>query len=376
MARFNRLHDASTALCEILRNRIDPTLNILPAPPLENATAAAEAIRMTLLWVTPQPTHRNDVWEPRFDGVLEPPPLSLSGFYLVTAYGTADTQEPEQAYNLLGQVLQVFDREPEIELPQLPATALGEGSLGIVLVPTAADLMEKVYTPLQMRHRPWALLEVSPIQLRSLVPEGPERPVVRPGGIRLAPLEVTPPPEIVNLAPEIVRVEGRLRLNAQYTGALEQIRIGENTIINGAGLSVPEPGGPVLFSLPASVLPGTYNVFLRVNGISSSPGSLQVRPITVPSVDAPSNLTHSRAADLTLTGRSLDDASEVIVWPEMGIFSPLDVVTLPVSEVSSNQVRVSAGVLGTAPLRNELYRLTVRVSAHVFTPFVQLEFTP
>lgn len=376
MARFNRLHDASAALCEVLRNRIDSGLDILPAPPLENATAAAEAIRVTLLWVTPQPTHRNDAWEPRFDGVLEPPPLSLSGFYLVTTYGTTDTQEPEQAYNLLGQVMQVFDREPEIELPQLPAITLGEGRLGIVLVPTAADLMEKVYTPLQMRHRPWALLEVSPIQLRSLVPVGPERPLVRPGGIRLAPLDVTPPPAIVSIAPAIAGVERRLRLNAQYSGTLEHIRIGEDTVIDGGDLAVPEAEGPILFSLPATVRPGTYNVFLRVAGKSSVPHSLQVRPGTVASVDAPSSLTHSMGNDLMLTGRSLDSAIDAIIWPDHGIFSPLDVITLPLSVVTSTQVTVTAAELSAASIRPELYRITVRVSTHVFTPFVQLEFTP
>ena len=373
MARFNRLHDASTVLCEILRNRIDPGLDILPAPPLENATAAAEAIRITLLWVTPQPTHRNDIWEARFDGTLEPPPLSLSGFYLVTAYGTSDNQEPEQAYNLLGQVLQVFDLEPEIELP---VTNLGEGELGVILVPTAADLMEKIYTPLQMRHRPWALLEVSPIQLRSLTPEALERPLVRPGGVRLAPLDVTPPPEIESLAPTIASVGGRLRLNARYTGTVEYVLIGDDTIINAAALSILQPGGVILFPIPGTVLPGTYDIFLRVDGISSTPASLEVRPNTVPSVDAPSSLNHSIGADLIITGRMLDGTTEVIVWPESGISSPADVITLPVSNVTSNRVSVSAAALSAAAIRTEPYRVTLHVPPHVFTPFVQLEFTP
>jgi hypothetical protein len=376
MARFNRLHDASTVVCEILRDRIDPGLEILPAPPLENATAPAEAIRITLLWVTPQPTHRNDIWETRFDGTLEPPPLSLSGFYLVTTYGTADNQEPEQAYNLLGQVLQVFDLEPEIELPQPPITDLGEGSLGVVLVPTAADLMEKIYTPLQMRHRPWALLEVSPIQLISLSPEGPQRPIVRPGGIRLAPLDVTPPPEIESFAPSIASVDSLLRLNARYSGTVEYVRIGDETIVNGPALSIPEPGRVVLLTIPATVTPGTYDIFLRVNGVSSTAASVEIRPNNVPSVDAPSTLNHALGADLILTGRMLDGAMEVIIWPERGISSPADVIALPVSNVTSSQVTVTATALSAAAIQTLPYRLTVRVSLHVFTPFVQLEFTP
>jgi len=371
MARFNNLHDVGTALCDILRDRIDPTLDIMPAPPLENPAAPAEAVRVTLMWITPQPTHRNDVWERRFDGTLEPPPLALSGFFLVTAYGTNPAGEPGQAYNRLGQVLQVFDHEPHLQLPQ-PAAPAGEGALSVVLVPTAADLMEKLYSPFQMRHRPWALFEVGPIQLRSLAEPGPEQPVVHPGGIRLAELFTGPPPLLTSLSPAIAGVGGRVRLNATYAGTVQQVRIGTE-VIPAAALAIPQPNGPVLLTLPPALAAGTYDATLRVDGAYSRPVTLDVRPASVATLDAPAALTHSLAGDLVITGRGLAATAGVFIWPAQGVRAPDDVIAVAPSAAAANAITLTAADLAAAGVRTGPHRLSVRLPQHIFPAFIELE---
>lgn len=374
MARFNNLHDVGTSLCDILRDRIDPALDVLPAPPIENAAAPAEAIRVTLLWVTPQPVHRNDGFERRFDGTLEPPPLSLSGFFLVTAYGTNPAGEPGQAYNRLGQVLQVFDLEPRIQLPQAAAPA-GEGALSVVLVPTAADLMEKIYSPFQMRHRPWALFEVGPIQLRSLADDGPAQPVVHPGGIHLAELFAGSPPLMASLSPAVAGVGGRVRLNAQYRGTVELVRVGSE-VIPAANLSIPQADGPVLFILPPAVPAGAYDVTMRVDGVFSRPVTLLVRPVTASTLDAPAVLEHSLANDLVLNGRALAAVAEAFIWPASGVRAAEEVVRVVPAATTANSVTLAAVDMAAANLRPGAYRITVQLPQHVFPAFVELEFVP
>jgi hypothetical protein len=375
MARFRNLHDVGVALSEILRNRIDPALDILAGPPLENPTAAAEAIRLTLLWVTPQPTHRNDDWVRDFDGTLLPPPLSLSGFFIVTAYGTTLAGEPEQAYNRLGHVLRVFDREPSIELPNPPATNRGNGLLGIVLVPTAADLMEKIYTPLQMRHRPWALLEVAPIQLESLEQPTLPQPVVRPGGLELNVVTMAAVPRIDSFSPALIGVGGRLRINATYVGTVTSVNIG-GTILPAGALTTPQAGGPIFLSLPGTVQADSYDVSITADGIASPSASLTVVGATVPGVDAPLLSTHSLAADLALTGRGLATAQQAIIWPAAGVASPNEVTAVALSGIGMTQLTLTSVALTAAHVRTGAHRIAIRLASNVFTPFVEVEFTP
>ena len=118
MARFVNLHDAGRALAAHLKGRILPVLSdVLAAPPIENAAVQGEALRVSFLWATPQPTHRNDGWIVGDDGKSRPPPVSLSLYFVVTSYGTSSASEPVQALNRLGQAIQALETDPVIEMP-------------------------------------------------------------------------------------------------------------------------------------------------------------------------------------------------------------------------------------------------------------------
>lgn len=163
-----------------------PPGTISVGPPLDNPTVQTEQIRVSLLWCSPQATHRNDPWERATDGSLQPPPLSLSTAWLITTYGSTGTDEPVRAYQLLGMVLQGFHAQSRLVLPLSGLPGRGTGGLDVVLEPMNAEALDRVFSPLQLKHRPFALYEVGPVQLVSTAAAVPGGPVVQPGGARVA----------------------------------------------------------------------------------------------------------------------------------------------------------------------------------------------
>lgn len=86
-------------------------------------------------------------------------------------------------------------------------------------------------------------------------------------------------------------------------------------------------------------------------------------------------LQHSRAVPLVLQGSSLDQASQLHVWPESGIRVPSDVRQLAVVKTPTS---VEADV---STLPAGVYRFAVEIDLGPgvpvqFTPYVTLEITP
>ena len=170
MARFTNLHHVGEVLGATLSASLDPPLaagGVMVGPPLDNANSPSEHVRLSLMWVERQAGHESDPWEREADGTRTPPPLSLSAYYLVTCYGTNSLGDPERGHELLGSVLRIFHRDSRLELPLAALPGRGEGGLGVDLVQTRPELIEKLFAPLQLKHRPFALYEVGPVQLVS-----------------------------------------------------------------------------------------------------------------------------------------------------------------------------------------------------------------
>jgi hypothetical protein len=386
MAVFANLHDAGSALASHLRRSLSPTLqDVVAGPPIDNPATATESLRVSLLWVTPQPTHRNDDWTTGADGGRRPPPVSLSAFYLITAYGTTGAGEPTQAINRLGQALQAVETDPVIELPlgDDPTTPgsdpiAGEGSMSATLVPMAADLMEKVFTPLQMRHRPWALVEVGPVQLERLLPAEPAAPVVAPGGVRLTGPGPVAPPAVTAVTPERVRPGGRLRLDTHQAADAQTLRLGPHLLtfadVPAAAdeIARPDDEGRVFVTCPADAASDDVDVVLRAPTGTSAPVPLAVTEPGLPGLDAP-DAPFSVGTDLVLTGGGLAGVDRVYLWPARGVAAPAEVVELPPASVSAAEVRVAADDLVAAGLRALPHRVAVRSATGPVSPFVLLE---
>lgn len=389
MAVFENLHDVGLSLAGYLRRNLTPPLaDVLAAPPIENAVTAGEALRVSLMWVTPQPTHRNDPWVTGTDGQSQPPPVTLSAFYLVTAYGATDNNEPAQAINRLGQTIQIFETGPilELPLPDDPATpeldpTPGTGRMTVVFVPTAADLMEKIYTPLQMRHRPWALFEVGPVQLVRLIEPVAGPDIVQPGGVRLDDVRPSAPPRIRRALPATVRAGGRVMFETLEAGNANTLRIGAETFtfadVPAGPLEIarPDAQGRVWVTYPAASAVDDVDAVLRTPGQGSDPEPVTIAPAEAPGLDAPT-VPLSLGAQLVLAGGNLGGAARVFLWPDAGVRDPGEVLDLVPDAIAANSLTLNAATLAAANLRAIPHRVAVRMDTGLFTPFVLLEVTP
>ncbi len=397
MATFDRLDQVGLALAARLGDEITPSDGVRFAQPNEQPTAT-ESIRVSLLWVTPQPFHRNDPWVRGSSGAPEPPPLILSAVFLITTYGESTDSETTRSVEFLGHALRVFHSTPTLSLPGDTSAALGDGRLNVAIVPIELETMEKVYTPLQVRHRPWALIEAGPIQLAHLSDAQEQPPVVLPGGIRLGggldaggatyAGDVTPisRPVLERVTPSQIVADGEIRIDGGTGGRdVERAWVGGEEV---TAVTLLEDGVWRL-TVPTALGTGVHKVRIEVGVASTDPPvqqseslDFEVLEAGYPSVDAPAATTHSIAGNLVLTGADLGSADAVLVWPDAGISRPDDLVTITTVTAAAASVTVAAADL--ASVAQEPCRIVVRINRgtgsggqplYTYTPYVLLEFT-
>lgn len=385
MAMFHNLFEVGQVLADMLTQQTSVS-DVRIGAPLDLATGSAEAIRITLLWLTEQHTHRNDPLVSDATGRRVLPPLTLHTFFLVTTYGT-DNDNAQRGYQLLGEVLQTFHSSPTVNLPldlaDYPAAIpVGKGQVSVVHMPTQLDMLEKVFAPLQVPHRPWAVFEVGPVQLSDLKPNLGPAPLVRPGGVNLLPFQIADPPLILRITPNRIHPGGQLRIDARYSRAIDRVNVSLSRL-TGSEIAVTEAGGPIFVSLPTTganaVGEGNHMVSL-VSGthISQSFPLVVQSTASVPSLSSPKVRVHSVGSSLVLTGQNLTTVEELIAWPDGGDTSAVDVHTLPASSTDQSLV-VTTADLSVANLR---LGVPYRLSAHYggapgqYTPYVLLEFNP
>jgi hypothetical protein len=379
MAQFADLYDVGLAIAQLLQREIeDPRLpegSVLVAHPADLPDDATEHVRVSLLWTTAHPSHVNDGWERRPEGNEGPPPLTLSAFFLVTTYGVTDKKEAIRALQLLGEVLRVIHDLPRVRLP-LGDDHAGDGTLELRVVPMAPELAEKLFGPLQLRHRPFALLEASPVRIASASKVRSPAPPVRPSGLRLGVEPIRGRPEIARLVPAVQGVGGRVRIEGRFSEAPTRVWVGPLRF-EGADVEVLDAKRAITLRLPVSgnraVGSGIHQVSVS-SGVSSDPRPLSVVAASVPTLDAP-DLAHSRRKPLVLTGRALGEANLLTAWPDAGVQSPREVVEIELEKAWVSPERLEVPTAALAGLGDRAYRLAARVG-EVYTPFVALEVLP
>jgi hypothetical protein len=372
MALFTNLHHVGDLLVQMLEaDGLSGTIQV--GPPLDTVTGSAEVIRVTLLWTSPQASHRNDDWQRRQDGGLVAPPLSLSAFYLITTYGSTEIEDPVSAHRLLGEVMQVFHAKPTIAVTSPQGDGVRE--LSIVQVPTDADLMERLYSVLQLKHRPWVLYEVGPVQLPMLVSDAAPPRVVAPGGVHLRDLQVAGRPLLLRVTPESQVQGGRIRVDVDLRG-----RPLTSVLVDGVATPVGQLDtlGPAAYTLalPNGVATGSRPVRVEVgdNVIHpprqfSEPSHIHVLDAALaPTLDAPP-LGSLIVNELLLTGHNLGALQELLCWPDTKLSTPGQVVSLAFEDLQDTSVKLSS----FAGLTPGTWRLSARIGAHVYTPYVLLE---
>jgi hypothetical protein len=385
MALFNDLHDVAQVLTEHIREEVG-IVDVQPGVPRDVSASTEAAARLTLLFTTPQPAHRNDLLEAQENGSRRFPPLALSCYYLVTTSG-ADADDPIAAHHALGRIMTLYHDAPVLQLPLTDDpgsppgafSALGEGELAILQVPMALDQIDKIWMALDVGVQPWVLFEVAPVQLVSQLPDALPAPVVRPGGIGLA-VRAGTRPLIARVTPELVRQGGRVRIDTLAQGKLEAVDVGTVEVSAGdASLEVAPSGSPLLLTLDdgglESLDAGAQPLLVRASGLSSRRSVIRIAGIGAPVLDAPAAAPHDAGTDLVLTGANLTGADDAVLWPDVGLTAPTDVHTLPVSNVAAGSVTIrSAGGLVTVPEGRGPWRLAVRIGTQ-YTPYVVLELT-
>jgi len=382
MALVANLNDPGRALANVIKAELSPTIqDVLAAAPHPNDGLATESVRVTLMWVTPQPTHKNDGWVKGDDGQLVPAPVTLSAFYLVSCYGTNTNGANSQAINLLGQIIQIIETNNELSFPA-PGPVNGEGSCEVVFVPTAADLMEKVYSPLQIKHRPWALFEVGPIQLSRRVDPRPAPNPVAPGGINLVGPGAQNRPVISRITPSVFRAGGLVRLDLLNLGDADRIRLGEEvfTIMSSPTaaneIARPDEFGRIYLTYPAASPTGDIEVILIGDSAASSPKAARVGLSAVTGLD-PLSSPVSVQDDLKLPGGNLNTVDKIFIWPDKSVQSPLEVseLDIPSNHITANEISIAKTTLQAMNLKPGVYRLAAKTNNGQFTPYILMELT-
>jgi hypothetical protein len=354
-----------------------------------DVTATTEpAARISLLYTTVQPGHRNDPLEGAPGSGMRAPPLSLSCYYLVTTSGS-DSDDPVGAHHALGQIMRLYHDVPTLRLPlsdnpgSPPGvfTDLGEGELMVTQVPMTIEQIDHIWTPLTEQLQPWVLFEVAPVQLVSRLPDTVAPPVVRPGGIVLdEPIGLRP--VLLGMSPNPARPSGRVRFDVAAAQAVDGLWAdGLHVALGDPALSVSTSAATttVLLDLSRSGLSvlgaGGHTVTISAGGLASRTNSLQLVEGTS-LLDAPKEPTHDAGSNLTLSGSGLDAVHEVVVWPDRGIGAPTDVHSVPFVTGGPAAITVrSTGGLADLPGAITRWRLAARLSGQSYTSYVVLELT-
>lgn len=381
MATFTNLYHASEVIKSFLETRITPAPKVVVGPPPE-ASSTIEELRVSLLWINEQPTHKSDGFVRNPDGTSAPPPATLSLFVLITGYGQDTDQNAEGAQRLIGEVIRTFHAVPIVELP-LPALPnnSGRGKLTLALVPLTPEIMEKLFSPLQIKHRPFLLYELGPVQLLSRVAAGPVAPVVAPGGVRLVGPVVATPPVITRVVPHTLAVGGYLRIDGVFASPIDTVWIGTRKFVAPNDFDIIDAGSSVGLFLPKivpnTVSPGVHRVSVVSGTLAAEPTDVRVSPAGTRCVDGPKILSAGSGSLFTLTGQGLAAASAVYIWPDSGIHDPSDVIKV-LSGLAVTPTSVEFTVPSVSPGQ---YRVAVELKLGLgvplqFTPFVNLEISP
>jgi hypothetical protein len=387
-AFFDDLHDVAQVLTEHIREETG-VQDVQAGAPRDVTATTEPAARITLLYSTVQPGHRNDPAEAAAGGGLRAAPLSLSCFYLITTSGT-DADDPVGAHHALGQVMRLYHDVPMLRLP-LSAnpgsppggfTDLGEGDLLVTQVPLTIEQIDHIWTPLSEQLQPWVLFEVAPVQLTSHLPETAARPVVRPGGIVLdEPVGLRP--VLLGMSPQPARPGGRVRLDLATAQAVDGLWVdGLRISLADSALTIQASATSttVLLDLSRSGLSiladGGHTLSVSAGGLASRTTTLQL-DASATLLDAPADPRHDPGSDLDLTGGNLDGVHEVVAWPDRGIGAPSDVHSLAFVAGGPGALTVpSTGGLAGLPRAIRSWRIAARLTGQSYTPYVVLELVP
>lgn len=161
---------------ESLRNMLEGEMTLSPLPDVTVLTpdevTGSSSVNLFLYKVMENPVLKNLDWQvkPGSPNKLVPPPLSLSIFYLLTAYGGNDPLTGNAAtHGMLGDAMRVFYENPIVPQKYLSTPLKGSREeIRIILNTLDMDELGKVWATFSKAFRLSVLYEVSVVQLDML----------------------------------------------------------------------------------------------------------------------------------------------------------------------------------------------------------------
>jgi|GEM_PF-3872593 len=162
MLRVEKLSEVGLLLTDTIRGTVGPGVDVRLASPVEDPDSGDPSVRVSFLWITPSSASRNEKMENLPDGRNSPVSSTLHVFYMISACGTSVAGNCIAGHDLLGQMIAQFNNAPTINSPDVGES--GDG-LNVMLAPADAELLGRIYRNMQVRPRPWMVVDVGPIQL-------------------------------------------------------------------------------------------------------------------------------------------------------------------------------------------------------------------
>lgn len=257
----------SLALRRLLKDNMATSLNaeVTVLSPDQPGSAAQKRVNLFLYRIQENAHLKEMDWQPKrgYPGQLEPPPLSLNLFYLLTAY--ADSSSPDgnsTAHALLGEAMRVIYENPVVPQDYLtddPQQAARE-KVKIMMSPMNMEELSRVWSTFGKPFRPSVMYEISVVQIDQ---REHERPLARRVEKIGAPVVVAPfiPPALDHIEPlrgpagTSITVFGEhlagWRASARLAG--KQILEIEKLMADAVELTVPPELSPGLYELQIDV---------------------------------------------------------------------------------------------------------------------------
>jgi hypothetical protein len=275
--------------------------------PLDTARSPAggEQVNLFLYQVSPNAGWRNmDVPRRVRAGETAQPPLPLTLFYLITAFGE-DDQDDIGSHSLLGKAMAVLQDYPVIGADQIKSSTSGNPAVSktnlheqverirITLQPLTFEDMSKLWTTFQTHYRTSAAYQVSVVLVESLRATRAALPALRRGDQDRGPDTVT------GSLPTIEEI--RAPLSGAF-GALEDVAL--------------------VKTLPSAQL----NDEIAILGHNFASGAARVR-LRHPLVATPFELQPARVNDETIVIK-LPNAGASLTWPP-GFYTASVIISRP-----------------------------------------------
>jgi len=267
----------SNSLRNLLVGEMSLGLTVVVTVLAPDESSTDRRVNLFLYRIEENPYLRNQdaTVRPGTPGQLTPPPLSLSLYYLMTAYAPNDAETGNStAQQLLGEAMRVF-----YDHGVVPASYLDAGlqdareQLQIVSKSLDPEELSRIWTTFGHPYRLSVLYQVSTVQLDAK----PAQPVPLPQRVHQVGVpgihQPAGRPAVLDLTPRSVPAGGAVVLTGEHLAGWQgSVSMGGLELLSRMELTADS----VTVTVPATSMPGVYDVRVDVAGLFRRTFTLEV----------------------------------------------------------------------------------------------------